>query len=136
MKFSKKQRLEVYNKFGGRCAYCGHKIEYKDMQIDHIKPVLHNWSEEDKANLLPVGFVDADSFEECKASALKMAQWKDMQAIDEQGWRRDCPRADCVVLIKDEEQFYIKYWYMENLKAIQLKLMAHPNIKWRLIKNL
>lgn len=82
--------------------------------------------------------VDADSFEECKASALKIAEWKDMQAIDEQGWRHDCPRADCVVLIKDEEkeQFYIEYWHIENLKAIQLKLMAHLNIKWRLIKNL
>ena len=82
------------------------------------------------------GLISADSFEECKTSALKMAEWKDMQAIDEQGWRRDCPRADSIVLIKDEEkeQFYIEYWHIENLEAIQLKLMAHHNIKWRLIK--
>ena len=31
-------RLQVYNKYGGRCAYCGRKIELKDMQVDHIWP--------------------------------------------------------------------------------------------------
>ena len=32
----KEQRLEVYQKYGGHCAYCGKAIEYKDMQVDHI----------------------------------------------------------------------------------------------------
>lgn len=35
---TKTKRLQVYNKYGGRCAYCGKKIEYKDMQVDHIVP--------------------------------------------------------------------------------------------------
>lgn len=35
---TKKQRLEVYNKFDGHCAYCGKKLEYKDMQVDHQIP--------------------------------------------------------------------------------------------------
>jgi hypothetical protein len=35
---SKKTRLEVYNKYGGHCAYCGKMIEYKDMQLDHFIP--------------------------------------------------------------------------------------------------
>ena len=35
---SKKTRLEVYNKFKGHCAYCGKKLEYKDMQVDHLIP--------------------------------------------------------------------------------------------------
>ena len=30
-------REQVYKKYNGKCAYCGHEIEYKDMQIDHIK---------------------------------------------------------------------------------------------------
>ena len=34
----KSERIEVYNKYGGRCAYCGKAIEYKDMQVDHITP--------------------------------------------------------------------------------------------------
>jgi hypothetical protein len=35
---SKKVRLQVYNKYDGHCAYCGKKIEYKDMQLDHLIP--------------------------------------------------------------------------------------------------
>ena len=33
---TKAKRLEAYSKYGGRCAYCGKPIEYKDMQVDHI----------------------------------------------------------------------------------------------------
>lgn len=32
-------RLRVYNSYNGHCAYCGCKIEYKEMQIDHINSV-------------------------------------------------------------------------------------------------
>lgn len=35
---SKKTRGAVYNKYDGHCAYCGKKIEYKDMQVDHFIP--------------------------------------------------------------------------------------------------
>lgn len=42
---SKKTRLEVFNKFGGRCAYCGCFMEYKDMQVDHIKPIHRGFYE-------------------------------------------------------------------------------------------
>jgi len=28
----------VYNKYNGHCAYCGIKIKYNQMQIDHIVP--------------------------------------------------------------------------------------------------
>jgi len=34
----KARRQKVYEKYGGRCAYCGTKIEYKDMQVDHLIP--------------------------------------------------------------------------------------------------
>lgn len=36
---TQKERRETYDMFGGRCAYCGQSIKYKDMQIDHIKPI-------------------------------------------------------------------------------------------------
>lgn len=39
-------RHAVYEKYGGRCAYCGRKIEFKDMQVDHFKP-LNAWNAED-----------------------------------------------------------------------------------------
>ena len=35
MKFD---RHEVYAKYNGHCAYCGEKMKYKDMQVDHIIP--------------------------------------------------------------------------------------------------
>ena len=34
----KKTREAVYGKYNGHCAYCGKKIEYKDMQLDHLIP--------------------------------------------------------------------------------------------------
>lgn len=36
---TKVKRIETYDKYGGRCAYCGKPIEYKDMQVDHIVPL-------------------------------------------------------------------------------------------------
>ena len=34
----KSERQAVYQKYSGRCAYCGDEIEYNAMQVDHIKP--------------------------------------------------------------------------------------------------
>ena len=56
---SKSTRKIVYQKYNGRCAYCGCELEYKDMQVDHIVPVYHitplNWSElgNEIYNLMP-----------------------------------------------------------------------------------
>ncbi len=36
---SKEQRLLVYQKYDGHCAYCGCELEIKDMQVDHIQSV-------------------------------------------------------------------------------------------------
>jgi len=33
-------RQMLYEKYNHRCAYCGSEIEYKDMQVDHIHPVM------------------------------------------------------------------------------------------------
>jgi 5-methylcytosine-specific restriction endonuclease McrA len=35
---TKGNRVIVYNKFKGRCAYCGKPIGIKDMQVDHLVP--------------------------------------------------------------------------------------------------
>lgn len=37
---SKKERESILEKYGGKCAYCGCDLEYKDMQVDHVKSVL------------------------------------------------------------------------------------------------
>jgi hypothetical protein len=35
-------RQEVYGKCDGHCAYCGKEITFKQMQVDHIKPLYRN----------------------------------------------------------------------------------------------
>jgi len=45
MAIPKKIREAVYAKFDGHCAYCGCEITMKDMQVDHIQPVMRNYDE-------------------------------------------------------------------------------------------
>ena len=55
MAVSKAIRHMVYEKYDGRCAYCGRKIAYKDMQVDHFV-AKRGWTEngsDDIANLMP-----------------------------------------------------------------------------------
>ena len=42
---NKKIREAVYDKYDGHCAYCGKKIELRDMQVDHIVPLRRGDSE-------------------------------------------------------------------------------------------
>lgn len=54
-KLSKSERLEVYQKCGGHCAYCGEVLRYEDMQVDHVVP-LNGWSKQGSDtidNMLP-----------------------------------------------------------------------------------
>lgn len=46
-------RKVVYYKYGGRCAYCGCKLEYKDMQVDHMVSVYWNNGGNEIGNLMP-----------------------------------------------------------------------------------
>ena len=49
----KKIREQVYQKYNGHCAYCGCELEYKDMQVDHVKSVFYYNGTNDIDNLLP-----------------------------------------------------------------------------------
>ena len=40
-KLSELERRRIYDKTRGRCAYCGCKLQYKKMQVDHVKPLAH-----------------------------------------------------------------------------------------------
>lgn len=55
MGFSTKIRRQVHLKYRGRCAYCGHRITQKAMQVDHIVPRNRGGSD-DHANLNPACF--------------------------------------------------------------------------------
>lgn len=43
----KRQREIVFNKYGGRCAYCGCELTLRTMQVDHIKAVYTSSLEND-----------------------------------------------------------------------------------------
>ena len=49
---SKAERKSVYRKYNGHCAYCGKKLEYKDMQVDHVQPVYFG-GKNNFENLMP-----------------------------------------------------------------------------------
>lgn len=38
----KKLRIALHKKYNHKCAYCGCDLEYREMQVDHIKPVYTN----------------------------------------------------------------------------------------------
>ena len=44
------ERMVIYRKFEGHCAYCGMEIEPKEMQVDHVVP-LEGWSEKGEDSL-------------------------------------------------------------------------------------
>lgn len=51
-KLTAAERQQIYEKFGGRCAYCGCEITIKYMQADHVVP-LHLSGADDISNLYP-----------------------------------------------------------------------------------
>ena len=51
-KLSKAERQQVYEKCQGHCGYCGCNLEYKAMQVDHMKPLKRGGADE-LSNMLP-----------------------------------------------------------------------------------
>ena len=54
-RLSSLERMEIYTKPGGCCAYCGCDLRFEDMQVDHVVP-LNGWSEKGSDtldNMLP-----------------------------------------------------------------------------------
>lgn len=45
-------RRDIYKKYNGHCAYCGKKIDFDDMTIDHILATSKGGSN-DLANTIP-----------------------------------------------------------------------------------
>jgi 5-methylcytosine-specific restriction endonuclease McrA len=45
-------RKKVHGKYGGHCAYCGKKIDIKEMQVDHFNAKIYG-GKDDFDNLMP-----------------------------------------------------------------------------------
>ena len=54
-KLTKEQRLEIYNKCNGHCAYCGCELPYNKMQVDHVVAfnLIQDENTESMSNYLP-----------------------------------------------------------------------------------
>lgn len=41
---NKQEREIVFQKYGGKCAYCGENL-IKGWHVDHIEPIVRNWTD-------------------------------------------------------------------------------------------
>jgi hypothetical protein len=73
-------RQEVYNKCSGHCAYCGIEITFKQMQVDHIKPLYRN----DKVETLEVWGVErgTDEMDNLNPSCSRCNKWKSTFSLE------------------------------------------------------
>ena len=44
--YTKEERKFIYRKYEGKCALCGKKITYKELTLDHIKPIFVGGADE------------------------------------------------------------------------------------------
>lgn len=73
-------RKRVYNKFGGRCSYCGMEIDFKKFQVDHAHPKCSKfysalWKEEFEEKV--------EAFENLMPTCRKCNHYKRQQNIEE-----------------------------------------------------
>lgn len=73
-------RQSAYEKYNGHCAYCGCEIDYKDMQVDHIKPKCRNNETMAEKRL---GGVGEDSIENYNPSCRMCNFYKGMYTIEQ-----------------------------------------------------
>lgn len=52
-RISADERKAVYDKCGGRCAYCGKPIKYGEMQVDHVESHYRHMGKDEMGNYLP-----------------------------------------------------------------------------------
>ena len=73
-------RQEVYNKCSGHCAYCGIEITFKQMQVDHIKPLYRN----DKVETLEAWGVErgTDEMDNLNPSCSRCNKWKSTFSLE------------------------------------------------------
>ena len=50
---NQQDRIAVYNKCNGHCAYCGCELEFKDMQVDHVIALSYHNGADELFNMLP-----------------------------------------------------------------------------------
>lgn len=82
----KKERELVYNKYGGKCAYCGCDL-HKGWHVDHIEPIRRNESDEgieriNKYRKTPISRGE-DNIKNYNPSCRQCNIWKSTYSIEE-----------------------------------------------------
>lgn len=77
----KKYREQIFNKCGGKCAYCGCELQ-KGWHIDHIEPAFHNWSDDDVKKHLkkPRGLNEVENY---NPSCARCNRWKSTWTVEQ-----------------------------------------------------
>lgn len=73
MAIKKELRQEVFNKYGGKCAYCGCGLE-KNFHVDHIEAYWHSMTKE-RCDELDIK-KGADTIENMNPSCPRCNRWK------------------------------------------------------------
>jgi len=77
---NKEKRQQVYDKCDGHCAYCGVEITLKQMQVDHIQPHWHTFTEQQASQSKIVkGSHDLDNL---NPSCARCNKWKSTYSVE------------------------------------------------------
>lgn len=103
----------IYNKYAGKCAYCGYEIERNKFHIDHIKPKRRHLKEfygtDELENYNP-------SCKSCNSSkgAFDLEDWrreislKELRLFNNESNYRICLRFDLVKKTDNNVKFYFE----------------------------
>ena len=82
---NKANRLGVYKKYHGHCAYCGKRIRLDEMQIDHIHPkaLSHFYKSLEMIKLHGLKGKNVDSFENLNPSCRRCNHYKRSLTLEE-----------------------------------------------------
>lgn len=78
---TKKERQLVFDKYGGKCAYCGCELQ-KGWHVDHIQPAFHNWSDEEVNRFLKQDRGE-NSIENYNPACPRCNRWKGTWSIEQ-----------------------------------------------------
>ena len=109
-------RKEIYDKYDGRCAYCGIELDLCNMQIDHIKPqasgdpYVHSVDNYNPSCPICNGWKHCDNIESFRRSiAQQVRKCRD--------YSRNFRMAERFGLVKEIEKPII--FYFETRKVVQ-----------------
>jgi hypothetical protein len=75
------ERQLVFEKYGGKCAYCGCGLE-KGWHVDHVEPYWHNWSEDNLKRMVKV-VKGSNGIDNYNPSCPRCNKWKSTFSIEQ-----------------------------------------------------